>query len=114
NPVPAPLRPIATGARAFLPDGRSVAGHREALDTGTRYALYTRVVDPKGAAPTVGADQRLDVDADNLTSGSSIDLQNLGNGSLLLQFYPGGGARRVRVFSHDKWSPEIGSVMSVV
>ncbi len=114
NHNPDALRQVANGSVAMLPDGKLMVVFLEALDSGSRYGLYSRIVDPVPDGGKFGADERLDVDADNLTAGSALTLGRLGNGALTLQYSPGGGPKRARIYSHGKWSPEVGGAMPIV
>ena len=114
NHNPDALRSISNGALTMLADGRLMAVFLEALDTGSRYGLYARIVDPTTHA--IGPDQRLDVDADGLNSGTGLDVGALANGALYVQYWPtpGSGARRLRIYTHEKWSPEINPSSPIV
>ena len=116
NHNPDALRPVANGTVAMLPDGKLMVVFLEALDTGTRYGLYGRIVDPAGAsgAGTVGPDVRLDVDADALSNTAGLTMSTLGNGALVMQYWPSGrDERHLRLYSHGKWSPELSSTMAL-
>jgi hypothetical protein len=111
NHNPDSLRQVSNGSMALLPDGRLMVVFLE--DSGSRYGLYARVVDTSVAGGKAGVDERLDVDADNLASSSGLTLSAIPGGALVLQYSPSSTERRVRIYAHGKWSPEITSAMPV-
>ena len=111
NHNPDSLRQVANGTMALLPDGRLMVVFLE--DSGSRYGLYARIVDPSVPGGKASADERLDVDADNLSASSGLTLSSIPGGALVLQYTPSGSERRARIYAHDKWSPEITSAMPV-
>jgi hypothetical protein len=102
---PDALRNVATASVAGLPDGKVLVVFAEAIDTGGRYAIYARTVDP--ATSTASEDERLDVDADNLNAGPGLRLTTLDNGAIVAQWRGNvGNGNRLRIYQHGKWSPE--------
>ena len=108
---PDSLRQVANGTMALLPDGRLMVVFLE--DSGSRYGLYARIVDTSVPGGKASADERLDVDADNLAASSGLTMTAIPGGTIVLQYFPSGSDRRVRIYAHGKWSPEITSTMPV-
>jgi len=106
NHNPDALRSIASASMVQLDDGRLLIVFLEAIDTGTRYGLFARTVDP--STGKADADTRLDLDADGLVAGSSLGLARVSNGAAIVIF-GNGSDRRLRVYSTNKWSPEMGA-----
>ncbi len=108
NHNPDSLRHVARAGMVQLEDGRLMVAMLEALDTGSRYGVFVRTVDP--VAGTVSPDERLDVDADNLTSGSALTLATVPGGAVSLRY----GGDHLRVFSKGKWSPDLSPVSGTI
>jgi hypothetical protein len=107
NHNPDSLRRVANAGMTLLDDGRIMIAMLEALDTGTRYAVWARIFDPKTSSLT--PDERLDVDADSLTESSPLQIVNISNLAVGVRY----GGAHFRVYSKGKWSPDVASVMAV-
>ena len=104
-------RNVARASMTLLPDGKILVVFLEAIDsTSVRYGVYARTVDPGDGTkpPTVGADERLDLDGDALVASSALSLSAVGNGASVVTFGTG-SERRLRIFERNKWSPEMGA-----
>jgi len=108
NHNPDSLRRVANAGMVHLDDGRIMIALLEAVDTGTRYALWARTVDP--ATATVSPDERLDVDADGLTGDSGFQIFSIANGAVGVRY----GDVHLRVWSKGKWSPDLAGSMPLV
>lgn len=107
NHNPDSLRRIANAGMVLLDDGRIMIAMLEALDTASRYALWARIVDP--VTSTVGADERLDLDADALTDASPFQLFSISGTAVGVRY----GGSHLRVYSKGKWSPDVASTMTM-
>jgi hypothetical protein len=108
NHNPDSLRRVANAGMVLLEDGRIMVAMLEAVDTGTRYALWARTVDPTSGA--VSADERLDVDGDALTDASGFQVFAIANGAVGVRY----GDVHLRVWSKGKWSPDLAGSMPIV
>ncbi len=101
---PDSLRNVAGAALATLPTGAVLVAYVEAVDDLGHYAVWARTIDPTTA--TAADDERLDVDADQVAAGALLTLSTLDNGAIVAQ-WTGGAGKRLRVYQHGKWSPEV-------
>lgn len=106
NHNPDSLRRVANAGMVLLDDGRLMVAMLEAVDTGTRYGLWARTVDPVTAKAS--DDERLDVDADNLTSGSGFRIFSIPGGAVGVAY----GGSHLKVYSKGKWSPDLATTGS--
>jgi len=106
NHNPDSLRRVANAGMVQLDDGRLMVAMLEAVDTGTRYGLWARTVDP--VTSKAADDERLDVDADNLVAGSGFRVFAIQGGAVGVSY--GGG--HVKVWSKGKWSPDLAATMT--
>ncbi len=109
NHNPDSLRRVANAGMARLDDGRLMIVMLEAIDTGTRYAVWARTVDP--VTSTISPDERLDVDADAITESSPLQINAIADGAAIAVRY---GGAHARVYSKGKWSPDLASAMPLV
>lgn len=107
NHNPDSLRRVANAGMVQLDDGRIMVAMLEAVDTGSRYGVWARTVDP--ATGKAAEDERLDVDADALVEGSAFQIFSLGGGAVAVRY----GDGHVKVWSKGKWSPDLASVMTL-
>jgi len=108
NHNPDSLRRVANAGMVLLEDGRIMVAMLEAVDTGTRYALWARTVDP--ATGAVSPDERLDADADALTESSGFSIFAIPSGAVGVRY----GDVHLRVYSRGKWSPDLAGSMPIV
>lgn len=106
NHNPDSLRRVDKAGMVLLDDGRLMVAMLEAVDTGTRYGVWARTVDP--AAGKASDDERLDVDADNLTAGSGFRIFSIPGGAVGVAY----GGSHLKVYSKGKWSPDLATVGS--
>lgn len=109
NHNPDSLRRVANAGMVLLGDGRIMVALLEAVDTGSRHALWARIVEPTTGAYT--PDERLDVDADALTDSSAFQIFAIsgGNGAVGVRF----GDGHLKVYSKGKWSPDLAASMPI-
>ncbi|MBI2395426.1 MAG: hypothetical protein HYV09_38005 [Deltaproteobacteria bacterium] len=107
NHNPDSLRRVANAGMVRLDDGRIMVAMLEAVDTGSRYGVWARTVDP--ATGKAAEDERLDLDADGLVEGSRFQILALGGGAVAVRY----GDGHVKVWSKNKWSPDLASVLTL-
>lgn len=105
NHSPDALRTISTAAMTLLPDGTLLVAFVEALDETGRSGLFARVIDPTTA--TIGADTRLDVDADEIPANPNLAISSTGD-ARLLTYQNSAGQTRGRIFESGVWSTDEG------
>lgn len=108
NHNPDSLRRVANAGMVQLDDGRLMIVMLEAIDTGTRYAVWARTVDP--ATSTISPDERLDTDADGITDASPLQVSSVSGGAAVAVRY---GGAHARVYSKGKWSPDLASALTI-
>lgn len=105
NHNPDSLRRVASAGMVLLDDGRIMAAMLE--DTGSRYSVFARIVDP--TTSKASDDERLDADTDTALGGTS---------SFAIFSIPGGAVgvaygSHLKVFSKGKWSPDLAATMAI-
>lgn len=105
NHNPDSLRRVANAGMVRLDDGRLMIVMLEAIDTGTRHAVWARTVDP--VTGTISPDERLDVDADGMTDASGLQITSIAGTAVAVRY----GGTHVRVYAKAKWSPDLASAL---
>lgn len=106
NHNPDSLRRVANAGMVRMADGRIMIAMLEALDTGSRYAVWARTVDP--ATSMISPDERLDVDIDALNGASALEISLIGSSAVAVRY----GGSHLRVYSKGKWSPDLAATLS--
>lgn len=106
NHNPDSLRRVANAGMVQLDDGRLMVAMLEQIDTSARHGLWARTVDPTTAKAS--DDERLDVDADELTSASGLSVFAISGGAVGVLY----GGSHLKVYSKGKWSPDLAGTLS--